>query len=354
MKPHQKEIKDLALGRWPLILEQLQVLDEDQLKSARHEVGCPACGGKTRFRFDDKEGRGTFYCSHCGPGDGFQLVMNVKGWSFAETAKEIREIFEGAEPVKLQSIAKPGKPPETDEAKKARVQAKLLRTLKASKRVTAGDPVWKYLVQTRKFPLTHIPSCIRYHPGLKYFDEDMKDLGTYPVMLTVVQGPDAKMVGLHRTYLTSDGQKAPVPSPKKLMETCGLQDGAIRLAKHGKKLAIAEGIETGFGVMFITKMPCWVTVSASLMPSVQIPEDVDEIHIFGDNDLPDKKGRRAGQEGAMALDARLKSEGRTVRGKVFPINPGTDFDDVYQERMEREAQRAERRKRPAKKAVAVA
>ena len=111
MKPHQKEVKDLALNRWPYILEQLQVLDEAQLKSARHEVGCPACGGKTRFRFDDKEGRGTFYCSHCGPGDGVQLTMKVKGWSFAETAKAVRVRVEVSEHVKLQSIATPVRPP---------------------------------------------------------------------------------------------------------------------------------------------------------------------------------------------------------------------------------------------------
>ncbi len=39
--------------------------------------------GKTRFRFDDKEGRGTWICNHCGAGDGADLAMKVTGMSSA-------------------------------------------------------------------------------------------------------------------------------------------------------------------------------------------------------------------------------------------------------------------------------
>ncbi|MDO4894998.1 primase-helicase zinc-binding domain-containing protein [Moraxella sp.] len=35
---------------------------------------CPICGGKDRFRCDDKAGRGTWICNNCGAGDGFELV----------------------------------------------------------------------------------------------------------------------------------------------------------------------------------------------------------------------------------------------------------------------------------------
>jgi putative DNA primase/helicase len=40
------------------------------------------CGGKDRFRFDDKEGHGTWICTHCGAGDGFSLLMKVMGIDF--------------------------------------------------------------------------------------------------------------------------------------------------------------------------------------------------------------------------------------------------------------------------------
>ncbi|MBK7837114.1 MAG: hypothetical protein IPJ49_05390 [Candidatus Obscuribacter sp.] len=49
--------------------------------SGRHNA-CPICGGSDRFRFDDQEGDGTFYCNQCGAGDGFKLLMLLKGIGF--------------------------------------------------------------------------------------------------------------------------------------------------------------------------------------------------------------------------------------------------------------------------------
>ncbi|HDF2329016.1 TPA: AAA family ATPase [Morganella morganii] len=48
---------------------------------------CPACGGKDRFRFDDKAGRGTWFCNQCGHGDGLDLVALVKQCSLSEAAQ---------------------------------------------------------------------------------------------------------------------------------------------------------------------------------------------------------------------------------------------------------------------------
>ena len=47
---------------------------------------CPCCGGKDRFRFDDKDGYGTFICNQCGAGDGFRLVMNLLHCDFKHAA----------------------------------------------------------------------------------------------------------------------------------------------------------------------------------------------------------------------------------------------------------------------------
>lgn len=43
---------------------------------------CPVCGGKDRFHFDDKEGRGTWICRQCEgkqAGDGLDLVCKATG-----------------------------------------------------------------------------------------------------------------------------------------------------------------------------------------------------------------------------------------------------------------------------------
>ena len=56
-------VKAAATGRWPGILAELGV-PESALRN-RHGP-CPGCGGRDRFRFDNRDGRGTFICSQGG------------------------------------------------------------------------------------------------------------------------------------------------------------------------------------------------------------------------------------------------------------------------------------------------
>lgn len=50
---------------------------------------CPLCGGKDRFRCDDKRGEGTWICSQCGAGNGYTLVKEYTGLDSYETNKLI-------------------------------------------------------------------------------------------------------------------------------------------------------------------------------------------------------------------------------------------------------------------------
>lgn len=54
--------------------------------------------------------------------------------------------------------------------------------------------------------------------------------------------------------------------------------------------------------------------------------------IFADNDVPDHRGRRAGQEAAEMLKQRMEAKGTKVT-VVLPSKAGTDFADVWIERM---------------------
>lgn len=151
-------------------------------------------------------------------------------------------------------------------------------------------------------------------------------------MIAVVSAPDGRPVSLHRTYLTKQGQKAPVPEAKKLMKGLGVSGGAIRLYPAGKVLAVAEGIETALAVHCLTGYPTWATVSATLMQKLEVPEYVEHLLIFADNDEPDHLGRRAGQEAAGILKQRLEEKGIKVT-VVLPSKVGTDFADVWIERI---------------------
>lgn len=97
-------ILDAARGRWPDLLQQLGGLTPDQLTD-KHQP-CPLCGGKDRYRFDDKDGSGSWFCNKCGGkactgggGNGMDLLMRRTGWDFAEAAKRIEQHLGLAKPV---------------------------------------------------------------------------------------------------------------------------------------------------------------------------------------------------------------------------------------------------------------
>ncbi|MGM1343545.1 TOPRIM and DUF927 domain-containing protein [Morganella morganii] len=83
-----REVKLKANGQWQGILS---AVGADV--PVNHHTACPACGGKDRFRFDDKDGNGTFICNQCGAGDGLDLVQRVLGVGVTEAAKEVAGII---------------------------------------------------------------------------------------------------------------------------------------------------------------------------------------------------------------------------------------------------------------------
>src|SRR5690348_1283875 len=74
-----KSILSEAQGRWFQILTSTGI-DPNFLKN-KHGP-CPICGGKDRFRFDDKNGCGTFFCNHCGAGGGIRLLQLFHNCNF--------------------------------------------------------------------------------------------------------------------------------------------------------------------------------------------------------------------------------------------------------------------------------
>ncbi|MEX1323674.1 MAG: primase-helicase zinc-binding domain-containing protein [Synechococcaceae cyanobacterium] len=56
-----------ADGQWPRLLIELAGLAPEQLQN-RHQP-CPACGGTDRYRWDQDEGAGGWFCNQCGGKD---------------------------------------------------------------------------------------------------------------------------------------------------------------------------------------------------------------------------------------------------------------------------------------------
>lgn len=89
-------IADLARGRWPDLLADLAGLSPEQLTD-RHQP-CPMCGGNDRYRFDDQDGTGSWFCNRCGGkqqtgggGTGMDLLMRITGWPYADACRRIEQ-----------------------------------------------------------------------------------------------------------------------------------------------------------------------------------------------------------------------------------------------------------------------
>lgn len=168
------------------------------------------------------------------------------------------------------------------------------------------------------------------HPGLFYADGE-KVLGTYPALICRVTDCEGNLVTLHRTYLSFNGFKAKVPSPKKLMSVpdgMSINGAAIRLTSVKPELGIAEGLETALSVMRLTGMACWSVISANGMRTFQVPAGVKKVHIYADKDTSGE-GERAANE----LHDRLTKEGIKAEVHLPPQGipkggKGVDFNDV--------------------------
>jgi len=302
-------VRDVALGKWPGILVALGMADADL--TGKHGP-CPFCGGKDRFRFDDKDGRGTWFCSQCGAGDGISLVMKFKDCDFKTAAQEVEQVA---------GIARPGRvAPVQDESKKI---DRLRQVWAESSPLQHGDEAMRYLAG-RGLTIDTPPSCLRLHPGLDYW-HDKKLVGRYPTLVARVVAADGSGATLHRTYL-QDGKKAPVPEARKLMSGKPIAGGAIRLASPGEWLGIAEGIETALAATELFKVPVWSCINAAGIESFEPPAGVETLTIFADNDA-----NYAGHKAAYTAAHKLAIRGFDAEVSLPPIY-GDWLDFLNQER----------------------
>ena len=297
----------LALNRWPGLLAHFGI--DQQFLVNRHGP-CPICGGRDRFRFDDKDGRGTWICSYCGSGDGFKLLQAIKGWTFREAAREIEAVV-GVIPASAPA------PNQSDSDKLAICR----RMWGESSAVVPGDPVALYLA--RRCGIETVPPVIRFHPRLAYRHDD-GSVTHHPAMVSRVQDRSGAGCSIHRTYLADDGQKAAVPTAKKVVGNLPA-GAAIRLFSPSECIGVAEGIETALSAFLLFGVPTWAAVTAGGLERWTPLETTKRVIVFGDNDASG-----SGEAAAWTLARRLI--GSSIEAEVrIPSLAGFDWNDVYQE-----------------------
>ena len=296
----------VAEGKWKGILLTLGV--PSGFLTGRHGP-CPFCGGVDRFRFDNRDGSGSYYCNGCGAGSGMDFAMKTLSKPFAETAAEVDRII-GNETVEPDAV----RPAWTEADRLAALREVAQKTVK----VTKGDLVDKYLT-ARGVGEVIYPKTLRFAPSLRDGDG-----GLCPAMVATVQGPDGTNVSLHRTFLRGDGlAKAEMKAPRKLMPGSLPSGSCIRLAEYtGGALGIAEGIETAMSASAMFGILVWSAINATMLAKWTPPEGCTEVAIFGDNDAS-----FAGQAAAYDLAHRLAVNHVTVTVHI-PPKVGDDWNDV--------------------------
>lgn len=305
-----RDIHEITRGKWRGILTGLGI---PEVHLTGKHCSCPICGGEDRFRWDNKDGKGSSICNQCGSMSGPDLVMAYRKVDFTAARKMILEQC---------SVA----PVEAPRARHGSKQA----TEKASDiwaRCIALDPICPPVrwLEARGIHMDRWPSQIRHMPRAMYWHED----GTrtpHPAMVVQYVSPDAAARTVQFTYLNEDGTKADVPKSRKLMAgelPCG---GAVRLAPSAETMGIAEGVETALAAMIMHGVPVWATLTAGALVKWQPPETCKSVIIFGDSDES-----YTGQAAAYALANKLAAKGLHVDVRIpglEVLSIGDDWNDV--------------------------
>lgn len=299
----KQRTKELARGKWPGILVGLGV---DQ-KFLRNEHGpCPLCGGKDRFRFDDKDGSGSYYCNSCGPGDGFDLLMKWLDQPFETVAKSIDRMVGTIE------VSTPFHPAQSEEDKRRNLNA-------VWQKAKAQQALFTYL-ESRRLPARIMEGVTTMRGSTKLWDS--KTGGQHCGVVSLIQNQEGHPVSLHRIYFQGGNRW------KKVMPPIGTITGAaIRLGEiEDRILCVAEGVESGLAVRGATKgLPVWCGISANGVREMRLPDGLRGLHIFADHDA-----NFVGPSAAMELAQRHKRQNKDCRVTVYiPTRVAEDPLDVW-------------------------
>ncbi|PWI33072.1 hypothetical protein DI392_12245 [Vibrio albus] len=211
------EVSIAATGNWQSILDDLGI---PVPRNGKHGP-CPICkDGKTRFRFDNKNGRGTWLCGDCidkgekqaKAGDGLSLVAGAMNCSVLEAAKLVAPMV-GITNTPLDKEAFIQKKKQIAEQKQKDERSQNLRRKKAVERASY---IWKSSKEAPKDHFYLVAKGIHPH-GARILSKAISngsnrpafEQGTLIVPIKSVQGIiSLELISHNRKEGLSGGQKA--------------------------------------------------------------------------------------------------------------------------------------------------
>jgi putative DNA primase/helicase len=323
-----EEIKRLAYGRWDDILRALVPEIADAIGPPWRHINCPFHGGKKDFRAHrDVHLRGKCVCT-CTEHyiDGFEVVMRAYRCTFPEALERVADHLGGnirpVQPVACESR-------EDDAERDRRNLLKMEQLWHQAHPLTDGRSalVRRYLIGRGLGSTIEAIKDLRCHPHLPYYNHDTHQFEAHPAMVAIIRCPDGSIAGLHRTWLRQDGNTIRVHDRR---QTTALSNrpcagAAIRLTDADEHVVVGEGIESALSAMVLAPgTAVWSCLNKELLRMVQLPERVRLVSVFADADM-----NFAGQDAAIALQDRMRTEGRRCAIVMPPEDDtSTDWNDV--------------------------
>ena len=272
---------------------------------------CPVCGGRDRFAVNLR--KQVFNCRGCrGKGDVIALVQHLDSCHFADAIATL--IGDGSR----------GKPPKPAKSREHQDERRNLILADATFRAATplGTKAVNYFAQ-RKIDINAVPD----HGGLRFSEGCPWGSGTTPCIIgRFTTALSSEPRGIWRRPITGE-------TPMSLGPTAGC---VIRLwcdEAVERGLVLGEGVETVLaaatwishrGTLLV---PAWAAGGAGNIRNFPILSGIETLTLLVDNDRPDLKNRRAGQEAAAECAAQWSAAGREVI-RLTPKALGTDFNDV--------------------------
>ncbi len=304
------DVAAAAIGHWPDLLAAVGI---DTPRRGKHGP-CPTCGGKDRFRLDDKGGRGTWICNQCGAGDGLMLVGLV-------TSKPIKEAAELIAP--LVGLSAGG----LDAAERERIHQQQqtragqerkqveLRRHKAARRAAA-------IMQDSE--QAHAPYLARKSLGVCLCAVNrilIRDAGeNFPPASLIVPLYNEANELVNVQLIREDGTKRYLAGGQKAEAYHRIDGGGL--------VAVTEGYATGLSVYLATGATVYCAMDGGNLLNVakiaRRQHPTAEIIVCGDHDLDEAGQRneitqRQTEEAAIAVEAVV----------ALPPIPG-DWNDYHQ------------------------
>lgn len=307
------KIKQEAHLKWVGILARSGI----PVEYLRNKHGaCPLCGGTDRYRFDDKTVNLTYYCNNCGHGSGLDLLMGYYSYGLHDALSQVHNVLSGTnDPIPISSSS-PLPVVVSNEAKQKILEGLIRYTSRTP--TQAGIDYWDSRgikgMQGRRIENIQY-GRITY--GVYGTIKDSKgDYVKTEAIIGLFSQWNEPPVGALQIYLEEKKLVRYMPDDKTyirkpLFKVNNLSGSGIWLAgtSKSKVLHVVEGLENAVSIASILNTRHVVaTGTAPLMQGLFVPDHVEIMHIWSDND-------------AAGVEASVRLKERYLNKKIIIHNP---------------------------------